>query len=573
MTPPVHPVIRPDGAADCDFFSGGPKAKSVIAQFRRDQRQGREVATVDMPPKKKDDKKDDGTDADAGPDPALEQEKEIVTSELEIQGLTAKLARWQSRGKALAEENLALVTRLEEARRVMVERNDPLSRQLRSTHAATLEKESELLRAGEELERVRLEGAELERREAEDARARRAALEDELTAREATVKEVDDFASTRDTLDQELREKKLLLKASREDHLRRVDDVNTEFKLETATMRHEHTRKIKEAKAHMRALIDEQLAGTTKQTAAENERMEGEIAYQVRTTLQILDKNEALIAEHADMAREMDELHLKERELAESNAVHVRAIRTFVHALMERGEVDRVDAAAERVGDAVAAETFPAYALERSHTGALVTRERRLPRRRAGTTDGAEVVIARRVAEARFERERVGAAVLAAEAAEKNLATVAEDAARRAREQCERFLAACVKDVEGGDDAEGGGGVDGGGDDASRRRAIARGVLAKAIEHLDDDGPTLADVLRGTFLPPSTSSTAYRGIVPMGSDTETRRGHESRLERRNHRGFSGGIGPDDRRAARDNAELWARSGFNQQYTFTSTRRR
>ena len=573
MTPPVHPVIRPDGAADCDFFSGGPKAKSVIAQFRRDQRQGREVATVDMPPKKKDDKKDDGKDADAGPDPALEQEKEIVTSELEIQGLTAKLARWQSRGKALAEENLALVTRLEEARRVMVERNDPLSRQLRSTHAATLEKESELLRAGEELERVRLEGAELERREAEDARARRAALEDELTAREATVKEVDDFASTRDTLDQELREKKLLLKASREDHLRRVDDVNTEFKLETATMRHEHTRKIKEAKAHMRALIDEQLAGTTKQTAAENERMEGEIAYQVRTTLQILDKNEALIAEHADMAREMDELHLKERELAESNAVHVRAIRTFVHALMERGEVDRVDAAAERVGDAVAAETFPAYALERSHTGALVTRERRLPRRRAGKTDGAEVVIARRVAEARFERERVGAAVLAAEAAEKNLATVAEDAARRAREQCERFLAACVKDVEGGDDAEGGGGVDGGGDDASRRRAIARGVLAKAIEHLDDDGPTLADVLRGTFLPPSTSSTAYRGIVPMGSDTETRRGHESRLERRNHRGFSGGIGPDDRRAARDNAELWARSGFNQQYTFTSTRRR
>ena len=560
MTPPVHPVIRPDGAADCDFFSGGPKAKSVIAQFRRDQRQGREVATVDMPPKKKDDKKDDGKDADAGPDPALEQEKEIVTSELEIQGLTAKLARWQSRGKALAEENLALVTRLEEARRVMVERNDPLSRQLRSTHAATLEKESELLRAGEELERVRLEGAELERREAEDARARRAALEDELTAREATVKEVDDFASTRDTLDQELREKKLLLKASREDHLRRVDDVNTEFKLETATMRHEHTRKIKEAKAHMRALIDEQLAGTTKQTAAENERMEGEIAYQVRTTLQILDKNEALIAEHADMAREMDELHLKERELAESNAVHVRAIRTFIHALMERGEVDRVDAAAERVGDAVAAETFPAYALERSHTGALVTRERRLPRRRAGKTDGAEVVIARRVAEARFERERVGAAVLAAEAAEKNLATVAEAAARHAREQCERFLAACVKDVEGGDDAEGGG------DDASRRRAIARGVLAKAIEQPIDDGSTLADVLRGTFLPPSTSSTAYRGTGGLGSDTEMRRGHEARLERR-------GIGPDDRRAARDNAELWARSGFNQQYTFTSTRRR
>ena len=180
-----------------------------------------------MLPKKKVDKKDDGKEAESGPDPAREQ-NEIVTSELEIQGLTAKLARWQSRGKALAEENLALVAQLEEARRVMDETNDPLSRQLRSTHAETLAKESELLRAGEELERILSEGAELERREADDARTRRAALEDELTAREATVREVDEFASTRDKLDLELREKKLLLKASREDHRRRVDDVNTE---------------------------------------------------------------------------------------------------------------------------------------------------------------------------------------------------------------------------------------------------------------------------------------------------------------------------------------------------------
>ena len=72
-----------------------------------------------MPPKKKVDKKDDGKEAESGPDPAREQEKEIVTSELEIQGLTAKLARWQSRGKALAEENLALVAQREEAWRVV----------------------------------------------------------------------------------------------------------------------------------------------------------------------------------------------------------------------------------------------------------------------------------------------------------------------------------------------------------------------------------------------------------------------------------------------------------------------
>mgnify|MGYP001448469907 CR=1 FL=1 len=543
-----------------------------------------------MPPKKKVDKKDDGKEAESGPDPAREQEKEIVTSELEIQGLTAKLARWQSRGKALAEENLALVAQLEEARRVMDETNDPLSRQLRSTHAETLAKESELLRAGEELERILSEGAELERREADDARTRRAALEDELTAREATVREVDEFASTRDKLDLELREKKLLLKASREDHRRRVDDVNTEFKIETAEMKREHTRKIKEAKSHMRALIDEQLAGTTKQTAAENERMEGEIAYQVRTTLDVIDRNETIIAEHAAMAAEMDELRLRERELAESNAVHSRAIRTFVKALMERGEVDRIDKVAKHLGDAVATDTLPQYCLERTHTGALVERTRRKPRRRAGK-DEAEVAIARRVAEARFERERVGAALIAAAAAEKELETVVEEAASRARKECERFLAACVEDAagSGGEEAEAKDvliededGDDGDAEGRRRRRATARRVLAAALEK--PEAP-LADATRGMFelakpppVVPPTDLGSTRGFGSRGPEAVSHRG--AGPEAVSHRG----AGPEavshrsgsfaaERRVARSNADLFERSGFRQRYVFTTTRRR
>lgn len=550
-----------------------PKAEQREFPFRAGARRslrGSGTTADDMPPKKKVDKKDDGKEAESGPDPAREQENEIVTSELEIQGLTAKLARWQSRGKALAEENLALVAQLEEARRVMDETNNPLSRQLRSTHAGTLAKESELLRAGEELERILSEGAELERREADDARTRRAALEDELTAREATVREVDEFASTRDKLDLELREKKLLLKASREDHRRRVDDVNTEFKIETAEMKREHTRKIKEAKAHMRALIDEQLAGTTKQTAAENERMEGEIAYQVRTTLDVIDRNETIIAEHAAMAAEMDELRLRERELAESNAVHSRAIRTFVKALMERGEVDRIDKVAKHLGDAVATDTLPQYCLERTHTGALVERTRRKPRRRAGKGE-AEVAIARRVAEARFERERVGAALIAAAAAEKELETVVEEAARRARKECERFLAACVEDAagSGGEEAEAKDVLiedededDGDAEGRRRRRATARRVLAAALEK--PEAP-LADATRGMFelaKPPP--------VVPP-TDLGSPRGFGSRgPEAVSHR--SGSLA-SERRVARSNADLFERSGFRLRYTFTTTRRR
>lgn len=320
----------------------------------------------------------------------------------------------------------------------------------------------------------------------------------------------------------------------------------------------------------MRALIDEQLAGTTKQTAAENERMEGEIAYQVRTTLDVIDRNETIIAEHAEMAAEMDELRLRERELAESNAVHSRAIRTFVKALMERGEVDRIDKVAKHLGDAVATDTLPQYCLERTHTGALVERTRRKPRRRAGKGE-AEVAIARRVAEARFERERVGAALIAAAAAEKELETVVEEAARRARKECERFLAACVEDAagSGGEEAEAKDVLiedededDGDAEGRRRRRATARRVLAAALEK--PEAP-LADATRGMFelaKPPP--------VVPP-TDLGSPRGFGSRgPEAVSHR--SGSLA-SERRVARSNADLFERSGFRQRYTFTTTRRR
>ena len=56
---------------------------------------------------------------------------------------------------------------------------------------------------------------------------------------------------------------------------------------------------------------------------------------------------------------------------------------------------------------------------------------------RAGK-DEAEVAVARRVAEARFERER-SAALIAAAAAREELETVVGEAASRARKECERF--------------------------------------------------------------------------------------------------------------------------------------
>lgn len=161
--------------------------------------------------------------------------------------------------------------------------------------------------------------------------------------------------------------------------------------------------------------------------------------------------------------------------------------------------------------------------------------------------------------------------MIAAAAAEKELETVVEEAARRARKECERFLAACVEDAagSGGEEAEAKDVLiedededDGDAEGRRRRRATARRVLAAALEK--PEAP-LADATRGMF-----EQAKPPPVVPP-TDLGSPRGFGSRgPEAVSHR--SGSLA-SERRVARSNADLFERSGFRQRYTFTTTRRR
>lgn len=61
--------------------------------------------------------------------------------------------------------------------------------------------------------------------------------------------------------------------------------------------------KIKETKANMMKLTDNQLETTTKRTIMENEQMSSELAYQSRQTEKLLQKNLKLLEDNAALKR------------------------------------------------------------------------------------------------------------------------------------------------------------------------------------------------------------------------------------------------------------------------------
>ena len=179
--------------------------------------------------------------------------------------------------------------------------------------------------------------------------------------------------------------------------------------------------------------------------------------------------------------------------------------------------------------------------------------------------------------------------MIAAAAAEKELETVVEEAASRARKECERFLAACVEDAvgSGGEDAEAKDAlieyedeieVDGDAEGRRRRRATARRVLAAALEK--PEAP-LADVMFPVKPPPvGFGSRGPEAVSHRGAGPEAVSHRGAGPEAVSHRG----AGPEavshrsgsfaaERRVARSNADLFERSGFRQRYVFTTTRRR
>jgi hypothetical protein len=341
----------------------------------------------------------------------MEEEKELVERELVISHLSTRLAKYQTRGRALAELNVELIDELETQKVNLKDINSYLTSELQAKELATGEMESRVEALAQALDHLRDEGQTRLRGVADQAQAQQSELRANLASYEREVQELDAFSARRDALDTSLSEKEALLEQQRTAHAERLEAISRKSATEKDRLKKELAQRIKDTKANMKAMTDAQLETTTKRTIVENEQMGSELVYQARQTEKLLDRNDHLAGEHHRMGGELGEAREAEQELAKRNHVYQKTIRTLSAKLGQQEEAVAHDRAAMARGDS----------------------ELR--------------VLTQRLEAVRRERDALASECDAA-AAERDEAAAEVNAGSTARADCARFLEACAWDID-----------------------------------------------------------------------------------------------------------------------------
>ena len=93
------------------------------------------------------------------------------------------------------------------------------------------------------------------------------------------------FIEYKQTLEAQLQEKKRLLEDGAKEHATHVSDLERKHVQEKDRLKKEMLLKLRETKANLLKMTDNQLDTTTKRTIAENEQMSSELAWQVSAAL------------------------------------------------------------------------------------------------------------------------------------------------------------------------------------------------------------------------------------------------------------------------------------------------
>ena len=202
------------------------------------------------------------------------------------------------------------------------------------------------------------------------------------------------FIEYKQTLEAQLQEKKRLLEDGAKEHATHVSDLERKHVQEKDRLKKEMLLKLRETKANLLKMTDNQLDTTTKRTIAENEQMSSELAWQASTALatparhactarlcsctlrarrphtactlparclhaplrgvpwsraqsketeKLIRKNDKLVAENQSLKRELSLHEQTEEEFARKVHVYQKTIKTLLAKLNTMDSVKRVD--------------------------------------------------------------------------------------------------------------------------------------------------------------------------------------------------------------------------------------
>mmetsp|Transcript_26507 Transcript_26507/g.50366 ORF Transcript_26507/g.50366 Transcript_26507/m.50366 type:complete len:539 (+) Transcript_26507:469-2085(+) len=291
-----------------------------------------------MPPKKE--PKAEGKKPAEEPEPD-DEEKEMLERELVIGHLRNKLGKYIDRTTHLTGEYTRLSDELETQKINLKDINEFLTNELKAkeSYCLDLEQQAADLEAGLEQERA----ASLAQRQKlqQDHEERLEALQLDIQGYEAKLRDLNEFAERKRELETTLAELKTLLEKERRDHENIISDLERKAVQEKDRLKKEMALKIKETKANMMKLTDNQLETTTKRTIMENEQMSSELAYQSRQTEKLLQKNLKLLEDNAALKRGLELSKQTEGELAKRNHVYQKTIKTLLAKLKQQDVAKR----------------------------------------------------------------------------------------------------------------------------------------------------------------------------------------------------------------------------------------
>jgi len=182
----------------------------------------------------------------------------------------------------------------------------------------------------EDQERLTQEHERSQQELADRSMEEKAVLQQEVTSVRAELKKVETFIRKEAELEEELKNKKRLLAEGRQEHTTSISDLERKHVQEKDRLKKEMLLKLRETKANLLKMTDNQLDTTTKRTIAENEQMSSELAWQSKETEKLIRKNDKLMSENASLKRELSLHRQTEEGFARKVNVYQKTIKTLL---------------------------------------------------------------------------------------------------------------------------------------------------------------------------------------------------------------------------------------------------
>ena len=237
-------------------------------------------------------------------DAKLGNEDTELTHQL-VNGLKEKLRQYQEAMQGMAEHKLELTR--------MLSRQQEDQKDIFDYLKAELVKKTDEVR---DLERRAAGLVEANGRQTREHAARLEAHDDaaqeewgrlNVTIRDQkeTLGRVHHFQELQESIEAEMEAQKQQLAEETRRHTSEVSDLERKHVQEKDRLKKEMLLKLRETKANLLKMTDNQLDTTTKRTVAENEQMSSELAWQSKETEKLIDKNDKLTAANQGLKREL----------------------------------------------------------------------------------------------------------------------------------------------------------------------------------------------------------------------------------------------------------------------------